>query len=586
MIPRKLSTALAALSLLGIGAAGAAAAPGDLDPAFGNFGVATLDLGGSDSVATILQRPDGRILLGGAQTDGVGNGSDAIVAQLGADSGVLDTAFGLGTGWSRLDLSPLDGINDLALRPDGRVVAVGYAEDDGLVARLLATEGTLDPSFGGGDGLETPPFGGDDFLRGVALQPDGRIVVAGYSFPGDGSSEAPFARLLENAGTFDTTFADGFGAFSEDFGSTDMQVEDVALQADGRIVYTGGIQTGGSRNIIVGRFLTPSGDSDPSFGGGTGRTIIDLGAFDYASQLVIQPDGRIVVAGATSVTPSGLRDDFAVARLLADGTPDPSFAGDGSTTIDFGSSELGAGLVVQPDGKIVVVGGTYPGPAGKDDMAVVRLLQNGSPDPAFGTAGRVRIDLGGAEDGLAIALRPDGRILVAGTTKDPANAPTDIAIVRLEGGDGAPTGNPASGGGGGGGGGTISGASCGGRQATIVGTPGRDVLRGTPGADVIAGLAGDDVVKGLGGADIVCGGAGADRLDGGAGPDRLIGAAGADVLSGGAGVDRLDGGAGGDTLLGGPGADRLLGGAGADRLVGGRGIDALLGGAGRNSRTQ
>ena len=392
-------------------------------------------------------------------------------------------------------------------------MAVGYGEDDGLVARLLAGEGTLDPSFGGGDGLETPPFGGDDFLRGVALQPDGRIVVAGYSFPGDGSSEAPFARLLENAGTFDTTFADGFGSFSEDFGSTDMQVEDVALQADGRIVYTGGIQTGGSRNIIVGRLLTPSGDSDPSFGGGTGRTVIDLGAFDYASQLVIQPDGRIVVAGATSVTPNGLRDDFAVARLLADGTPDPSFAGDGSTTIDFGSSELGAGLVVQPDGKIVVVGGTYPGPAGKDDMAVARLLQNGSPDPAFGSAGRVRVDLGGAEDGLAIALRPDGRILVAGTTKDASNAPTDIAIVRLEGGDGAPTGDPAGGGAGAGGGGaTASSASCGGRRATIVGTPGRDVLRGTPGPDVIAGLAGNDVVTGLGGADVVCGGAGADRL--------------------------------------------------------------------------
>ena len=173
-----------------------------------------------------------------------------------------------------------------------------------------------------------------------------------------------------------------------------MQVEDVALQADGRIVYTGGIQTGGSRNIIIGRFLTPSGESDPSFGGGTGRTVIDLGAFDYASQLVIQPDGKIVVAGATSVTPSGLGDDFAVARVLADGTPDPTFAGDGSTTIDFGSSELGAGLVVQPDGKIVIVGGTYPGPAGRTtwpspgSCRTVRSTPRSAPAAARGCRGR------------------------------------------------------------------------------------------------------------------------------------------------------------------------------------------------------
>jgi len=565
VIRRKLTIALTALTLLGVAAAGASAAPGDLDPTFGSFGVATVDLGGSDSAQVIAQRPDGRIVLGGNQTGGVGVGRDGIVAQLQANSGALDPTYALGSGWSRLDLSTADDVNDLALRPDGRIVAVGTGEGDGLVARLLATEGTLDPSFGGGDGLETPPFGGTDVFRGIALQPDGRLVVAGYSFSANLSSDAIFARLLENAGTFDDSFAGGFGSFSEDFGSTSVSVEDVALQADGKIVYAGGIETGGSHNIVIGRLLNPSGENDPSFGGGTGRTVIDLGAFDYASQLVIQPDGRIVVAGAKSVTPSGPGDDFAVARVLADGTPDPSFAGDGSTTIDFGSSELGSGLVVQPDGKIVVVGGTYPGPAGKDDMAVARLLSNGSLDPGFGSGGRARVDFGGWEDGLAIALRPDGGILVAGTTKDSVDAPTDIAIARLQGGDGAPVAPPS------GAGGAPTGTArvvCGGRPATIVGTSGRDVLRGTPGRDVIAGLAGNDVVRGLGGADVVCGGAGADRLDGGAGPDRLIGAAGADILSGGAGVDRLDGGAGGDRLLGGPGADRLLG------------------GAGRNSRTQ
>ncbi|MGE3232966.1 MAG: hypothetical protein AB7O78_04470 [Thermoleophilia bacterium] len=555
----KLTLLAAAAGLLAAGAAGAAAAPGDLDQAFGDSGLFVADLDGSESALVMRQRPDGRIVVGGEQSGGTGNGYDGIVAQFNPNGG-MDSSFGLGAGWSRIDPSADDGVTDLELRPDGRIVAVGRTDNDGMVARLLAVEGTLDPSFAGGQGVDDLPFGGTDAVQALALQPDGKIVVGGFTFAGP--SKAVFARLLADTAGFDDTFAD-IGVVTEDFGSTDFQVDDIALQPDGKLVYAGNIQTNGSRNIIVGRLLMPSGEHDPSFGGGSGRTVIDLGTFDYAASLAIQPDGRIVVAGARSASPAGPGTDFAVARVLPNGLPDPTFAGGGSTAVDFGGADIADEMALQPDGRIVVLGTTTSGSGGKDDMAVARLLPNGSLDPAFGTSGRVRVDFGGFEDGTALSLLADGRILVAGSTAATADGPQDIAVARLLGGD-APAAPAAGAAPGGPAGATVL---CGGRRATIVGTAGRDRIRGTRGPDVIAALGGNDVVSGLGGDDIVCGGAGADRLLGGAGRDRLIGGAGA------------------DTLLGGAGRDRLLGGAGGDKLVGGAGVDALLGGAGRNIRT-
>ena len=169
----KLAAAAAALTLLAAGAAGAIAAPGELDQTFGDSGEATIDLDGSEEAWALALRPDGRIVVGGPQEDGPGSGEEGFVAQLGAASGALDPSYGGGTGRSLLDLTPGDdGVVDLALRPDGRIVAVGYAGDDGMVARLLATEGTLDPSFGGGAGFLTRPSAEQRHARGA--RPAGR----------------------------------------------------------------------------------------------------------------------------------------------------------------------------------------------------------------------------------------------------------------------------------------------------------------------------------------------------------------------------------------------------------------------------
>jgi Ca2+-binding RTX toxin-like protein len=143
-------------------------------------------------------------------------------------------------------------------------------------------------------------------------------------------------------------------------------------------------------------------------------------------------------------------------------------------------------------------------------------------------------------------------------------------------------------------------ASCAGNPATIVGTPGKDLLKGTPGRDVIAGLGGNDKILGAGGNDLICGGDGNDYIVGGTGDDYLVGeagndriyastgrdnlygGAGRDLLEGGTGDDRLYGGDGNDSLKGGSGPDRLYGEAGDDTLNGGPGLDILDGGPGQN----
>jgi hypothetical protein len=126
------------------------------------------------------------------------------------------------------------------------------------------------------------------------------------------------------------------------------------------------------------------------------------------------------------------------------------------------------------------------------------------------------------------------------------------------------------------------GENCGGKQATIVGTPGNDVIEGTDGRDVILALGGDDQVKGRKGKDVICGSGGKDKLKGGRAGDTVKGQGDRDRLNGSRGKDKLEGDNGADKLRGGRGKDRLEGGPDNDTLRGGRGRDSLDGGEGED----
>jgi uncharacterized delta-60 repeat protein len=312
-----------------------------------------------------------------------------------------------------------------------------------------------------------------------------------------------------------------------------------------------------NRAIAIARF-NPDGSLDDTFDG-VGKRMLDTAGDDRAYAVLAQPDHKIVIAGVVDPGAS-----LAVMRLNPDGSADTSFDGDGTSAVDFGRNDEGYAAALQSNGKIVVAG--YTDVTGQDMFAVARLQPGGALDTTFSFDGRTTLNFGGDDTANAVALQPDGRIMVGGhTTGDRAGA-----IARLEG-DAPPSGG--SGGPGGAVGGSVA-PRCAGRRATIVGTAGRDALRGTRRADVIVALGGNDRIRAERGNDRVCGGAGNDLVTGRAGRDRVLGGRGNDRLAGGGGRDSLLGQAGRDALFGGPGSDRLSGGGGRDNCLGGPGPDS------------
>lgn len=161
------------------------------------------------------------------------------------------------------------------------------------------------------------------------------------------------------------------------------------------------------------------GDLDTTFSG-DGRTMVDVGfavtgesgRHDYAQGVAIQPDGKIVLAGATAVHPanSASADDWAIVRLLRDGTPDATFGEDGIVTTNLGNVyEAAEDLVIQPDGKIVAVGQMHGSP---DATVAIRYTSDGELDPGFGDGGIFTHSLPGSDFGHAVALHEDGIVIV------------------------------------------------------------------------------------------------------------------------------------------------------------------------------
>ena len=235
----------------------------------------------------------------------------------------------------------------------------------------MAAPGDLDPTFSG-DGKQTTDLGGG--ANGVAIQPDGKIVVVGAS--GDGNFA--LARYNPN-GSLDRSFS-GNGKQRTDFGGRD-RAKGVAIQADGKIVAVG---LGGRREFefALARY-NPNGSLDRSFSG-NGRQRTAFGRSAFANGVAIQADGKIVAAGTAT---GQFRLDFALARYLPNGSLDRSFSGDGKQTTDFGADDVAKAVAVQADGKIVAVGvGRAFAEIG--DFALARYNPNGSLDRSFSGDGK------------------------------------------------------------------------------------------------------------------------------------------------------------------------------------------------------
>jgi uncharacterized delta-60 repeat protein len=282
--------------------------------------------------------------------------------------------------------------------------------------------GDLDATFGTGGIVITPIGTGRDLASGVAVQPDGKIVVAG---PADSGGDLDFAVIRYTiSGTLDTTFGAG-GVVTTPIGSGWNEATDVAIQADGKIVAAGFADDGNSVDFAIARYVV-SGMLDATFGS-TGVVTTPIGSGSaFANSIAIQSDGKILMAGHAD---NGSDWDFTVVRYTISGTLDTAFGNTGVVTTPVGFSEdFADGLAIQPDGKIVVVGGSAHNDS-DFDFAVVRYTAAGTLDNTFGSSGIVTTPIGPGRDiARAVAVQADGRIVVAGHADNGSD--NDFALVR------------------------------------------------------------------------------------------------------------------------------------------------------------
>lgn len=348
---------------------------GVLDPSFGDGGVAML----SPGVGTALVvQSDGKTVVAGHRASADGD-FDILVARFDVD-GILDGDFGT-NGLVLVDVYGIgeeDFAYDLALQDDGKIVVAGSSviESPGVGHTVLRfdTDGSFDADFGDG-GLAPPITRGAGSPGGIAIQDDGKIVVAGRRtiarYTGDGTPDATFG----SSAYVDPVELD--------------RVDDVALQSDGKIVVLGAADS--TRALLR---IDEDGVTDPTFGT-SGLLVLPGGS---AQDLKVDANDRLLVLGQDT-------GGAYLARFDADGGLDASFASGGILHQPLGtsSSATGSDLVFDGAGRILVAGA---------DFAVARVLNDGSLDPEFGVGGVSTTYAGG--NALGVAVRPSGEIQMVG----------------------------------------------------------------------------------------------------------------------------------------------------------------------------
>jgi uncharacterized delta-60 repeat protein len=479
------------------------------DASFGNNGVVETPILGTSICATLQGK--GKIVVL------VQQGNEAVVARFNAN-GTRDKTF---SGNGMIDALSLPGPviqGSIAVGSDGKVVAVGFnGKNVAPFFFRLTTNGILDTTFGGTGEVQLAlrPYG-------VAVQPDNRIVVAGYV--GQSSLTATAVARFTTSGALDSTF--GIGGYAQ-MPQPNVAFTRAIVNPDGTILVAGFVH-GSFNGSYVTRLST------------TGTVVEDYSDSVFNSGQDTLED--IAVDAKTGVI-FAVSDD-AVQRFAADGTAiDPNFD---DTELINGQA---AGLT--SDGNLLLAGSV-----GKFASTLTLATPTPRPDLALGANGTLVITgtqsadtIGVTESNGSVRVRRDGvtSLFVA----------ADVKRLDIQGLGGNDVIDWA---------GTSIPAYC---DAGM----GNDSVTAGSGDDTITAGAGRDTVRGGAGDDFINGNGGADRLFGDAGIDHILGGDGNDEIVGGAGVDHLFGKAGHDTLIGDSGNDQLNGGSGADRISGGQGTD-------------
>ena len=400
-----------------------------VDVAFGNAGTVVTPVGvGNDVAQAVVIQPDGKIVAAGFGYSGLNN--DFAVARYNSD-GTLDQSFGGGSVLVPVGQSE-DEAFGIALQPDGRIVLVGQTYDgirtSVAVVRLNA-DGSPDTTFDGDGRAVFSPTVSNALARSVAIQADGRIVLTGVAY--NGTNFDIIVIRIEQNGSLDTTF-DGNSGSDNGIVTTSVsngndQAYGIAVRPDGRIVVAGYFAGAVSNDTVVMRYLA-DGRLDSGFGqDGIARHTFSQET-DEALALTLAPDGRIVIAGCIR---NGSPNDFLIARLTANGDRDQSFGANGLTIVPFSNApDISLGVALQPDGKIIAAG--FGNNGTNNDFGVARVNSNGTLDATFGGDGTVLTAIGSSVDSAnAVAVAPDGGIVAVGRT---VNTTADFGVVRYRSG--------------------------------------------------------------------------------------------------------------------------------------------------------
>ena len=336
--------------------------------------------------------------------------------------GILDCDFNA-DGKITTDISThFDYAYDVAIQDDGKIIAAGLtyngSNEDFLVIRYT-TDGNYDNTFGN-NGIDTIDFGGlmDDAMS-LAIQPDGKIIVAGYSYNTSFETYISIVRLKYD-GSLDPSFGNN-GKINDNYSLSINSINSVIIQPDGKILI-GGCCNG---DFFITRYKS-DGAIDSTFGI-NGFAITDFNvSYDIIQKIALQNDGKIIASGISDNNTTD--NDFALARYNNDGTLDTTFSIDGLLTTAIGTShDYARDMVLQPDGKILVGGKVVH--ENISHFGLARYNIDGSLDLSFNSSGKVFVNAGNSPELWAIALQNDGKILLGGNsitvTED------DFTIVRV-----------------------------------------------------------------------------------------------------------------------------------------------------------
>lgn len=386
---------------------GSKAQIGYLDGQFGADGVATIKIGTlEDRPTAIALQKDGKIIVSGFGQS-IGEYTGFAVARLN-NNGLIDSSFG-NNGKVLTDLKK-SGINigfAMALQNDGKIVVGGCISEDNRVEYALArynTDGSLDNSFDLDGIVYTSVGDSNDVCHAIAIQNDGKIVAAGTSKIG---KKANFSLVRYNTdGSLDNSFGLG-GKLIIPMGNGG-DCNSMVIQNDGKIILAGDAFNEVDRDFALVR-LHSNGSFDNSFGSG-GKLTIPIGsADDLCGSVILQKDGKIIAVGTSRLA---VVNGFALARFNSDGSLDNTFSTDGKliTTVGDPNNSGGYSIALQEDGKIIVAG------TASRHFALVRYLTDGSLDNSFGKEGQqITISENNSEEHFrSVAIQNDGKIVAAG----------------------------------------------------------------------------------------------------------------------------------------------------------------------------